>query len=272
MLADAVAAERFRLIRDRTGLFWGFLFAPLVSLVLGLGGQLLTALFRAPRIPAAMKADIAGRMVAAISGWPLLFAMLFMLVGAAAIFAGDYRWETWRLIVPRNSRLNLLLGKFVVYAEWTAISLVLLALVGVVLQVTGVIILGGGLSGPRSGGVFLGQFAGVFAISWLEVLLAGALAALIGVLTRSTLGAVLAGQGLLVLQSLVGTMAQAPSWKTLALPAYSARLLKVFVQSPSGMRPENGPVALGLALMVFWLVALAAGAIALFLRQDLTRE
>ncbi len=29
MLADAITAERFRLLRDRSALFWGFCFAPI---------------------------------------------------------------------------------------------------------------------------------------------------------------------------------------------------------------------------------------------------
>ena len=38
----------------------------------------------------------------------------FVLIGAATIYAGDYRWETWRLISARNTRSNLLAGKVVV--------------------------------------------------------------------------------------------------------------------------------------------------------------
>ena len=37
--------------------------------------------------------------------------VMFVLIGAATIYAGDYRWETWRLISARNSRVNLLLAK-----------------------------------------------------------------------------------------------------------------------------------------------------------------
>ncbi|HQR88843.1 MAG TPA: ABC transporter permease, partial [Caulobacter sp.] len=40
MLADAIAAERFRLLRDRSALFWGFGFAPLVGFILAMGGDL----------------------------------------------------------------------------------------------------------------------------------------------------------------------------------------------------------------------------------------
>ena len=37
--------------------------------------------------------------------------LAFLLIGAATVFAGDYRWETWRLITARNSRPNLIMGK-----------------------------------------------------------------------------------------------------------------------------------------------------------------
>ncbi|MBC7667684.1 MAG: hypothetical protein H7236_04285 [Gemmatimonadaceae bacterium] len=128
------------------------------------------------------------------------------------------------------------------------------------------------LVGPPAGSNVLGQFAGVFLITWLQLMLVGALAAVIGVVTRSTMGAVVAGLVVVVAQSTLATMAQESTWKTLAIPAYAARLLKTFVAAPAGMRPEAGPAGLGLLLMALWLAALVAGALVLFKRQDLTKE
>ena len=271
MLADAIAAERFRLVRDRAALFWGFAFAPLATLLFSLAGDIFVRLALKRTIPG-VTVDVANKAMGAVAGASGPVTALFLLIGAAAIFAGDYRWETWRLITPRNSRLNLMAAKLVVFAEAAAWSLALTAVTAVVAGLASSVINAATLVAPGSGGAFLGQFAGVFLITWLEVVMIGALAAVIGVLTRSTMGAVIAGLVLVAVQSTLAAAAQEASWKTLAIPAYAARTLKTFVAAPEGFRPDAGPAGLGLVLLLVWLTVLVAGGLALFRRQDLTKE
>jgi ABC-2 type transport system permease protein len=109
-------------------------------------------------------------------------------------------------------------------------------------------------------------------VTWLEVLLIGGLAALIGVLTRSTMGAVIAGLVIVFVQSTLAATMQAATWKSLLIPAYAGRILKTFVAAPAEARPEAGPAGLALLFLLAWLAVLAGGAIALFRRQDLTKE
>ncbi|MGR4863581.1 ABC transporter permease [Caulobacter sp. LARHSG274] len=271
MLADAIAAERFRLSRDRAALFWGFLFAPLAALLFSLATDLFVRAAFHRTIPGATT-DLANRAMGAVAGASGPMTALFLLIGAASILAGDYRWETWRLLTPRNSRLNLLAAKLIVFAEAAAWSLLATALAAALGGVFSSVINAAPLVGPAVGSAFLGQFAGVFLITWLEVVMIGALAGVVGVLTRSTLGAVIAGLVVVAVQSTLAAAVQETSWKSLAIPAYAARLLKAFVASPAEMRPEGGPAGLGLVLLVAWLVALVAAALALFRRQDLTKE
>jgi ABC-2 type transport system permease protein len=216
--------------------------------------------------------DLANRAMGAVAGASGPFTALFLLIGAAAIFAGDYRWETWRLVTPRNSRVNLLAAKLIVFAEVAAWSLLLTAFTAVLAGLFGGFVNHARLVAPPSGSAFLGQFAGVFVITWLEVMLIGALAGLIGVLTRSTMGAVIAGLVVVFVQSTLATTMQVSTWKTLAIPAYAGRILKAFVAAPDEMRPETGPAGLALLLLLAWLAVLAASAVTLFRRQDLTRE
>jgi len=269
MLADAIAAERFRLSRDRTALFWGFGFAPLVAMLFSMAIDMFTRAVLHRTIPGETT-DLANRAMGAVAGASGPFTALFLLIGAAAIFAGDYRWETWRLVTPRNHRVNLLAAKLIVFAEAAAWSLLLTALTAVLAGLFGSVVNHGRLVGPTTG--FLSHFAGVFIVTWLEVLLIGALAALVGVLTRSTLGAVIAGLVTVFVQSTLAAAMQDTTWKSLAIPAYAGRLLKAFVAAPDEMRPEAGPAGLGLVLLLAWLVVLAGGAVALFRRQDLTKE
>ncbi len=272
MLADAIAAERFRLSRDRVSLFWGFGFAPLITMLFSMAMDLFArAVLHRPSMPGETT-DLANRAMGAVAGASGPFTALFLLIGAAAIFAGDYRWETWRLVTPRNSRTNLLAAKLIVFAEVAAWSLLLTAVTAVLAGLFSAMVNRATLVAPPTGSAFLGHFAGVFVVTWLEVLLVGALAALVGVLTRSTLGAVIAGLVVVVVQSTLGAALHGASWKSLAVPAYASRILKTFVTAPDELRPETGAAGLGLVLLLAWLVVLAGGAIILFRRQDLTRE
>ncbi|CAN5364460.1 ABC transporter permease [soil metagenome] len=271
MLADAIAAERFRLWRDRVSLFWGFGFMPLATMLFSMAGDLFVHFFHPGAIPGETT-DLANRAMGAVAGASGPITALFLLIGAAAIFAGDYRWETWRLVTPRNSRLNLLAAKLVVFGEAAAWSLLATALASVLGGLFGSVINHTTLVGPPTGTAFVGQYAGVMLVTWLEILLIGGLAALIGVQTRSTLGAVIAGLVVVFVQSTLAATQNATTWKSLSIPAYAGRVLKTFVASPAEARPELGPAGLALVLLLIWLVVLAGAAAVLFRRQDLTRE
>jgi ABC-2 type transport system permease protein len=271
MLADAIAAERFRLSRDRVALFWGFAFAPLIAMLLSIAGDIFTRAVLHRTIPGATT-DLANRAMGAVAGASGPFTALFLLIGAAAIFAGDYRWETWRLVTPRNSRVNLLAAKLIVFAEVAAWSLLLTALTAVLAGMFGAVANHARLVSPPAGPAFLSQYAGVVLVTWLEVLLIGALAALIGVVTRSTMGAVIAGLVIVFVQSTVSIAVQAATWKSLLIPAVAGRVLKTFVIAPPEVRSDAGQAGLALLFLLAWLVVLAGGAIALFRRQDLTKE
>ena len=48
---------------------------------------------------------------------------IFAIVGAAILFAGEYRWETWRAILPRNDRTAVMFAKLLVFALAIAASI-----------------------------------------------------------------------------------------------------------------------------------------------------
>ncbi len=272
MLADAIAAERFRLSRDRVSLFWGFGFMPLVAMLFSMAGDLFVRIVLRRGVPGETTVDLANRAMGAVAGASGPVTALFLLIGAAAIFAGDYRWETWRLVTPRNSRINLLAAKLIVFAEAAAWSLLLTAITSVLAGLFSSVVEHATLMSPRAGPAFVGQYAGVVLVTWLEVLVIGGLAALIGVLTRSTLGAVIAGLVIVFVQSTLATAMQGATWKSLLIPAYAGRVLKTFVTAPAEARPDAGPAGLALVFLLIWLAILAGGAAALFRRQDLTKE
>ncbi|PTT76793.1 ABC transporter permease, partial [Pseudomonas sp. HMWF010] len=65
MFANAIAAERFRLLRDRSTLFWGFIFAPLVGFFLSIAGDIfLRQLAKKPLT--GMPLDLVGQVLKAL--------------------------------------------------------------------------------------------------------------------------------------------------------------------------------------------------------------
>lgn len=275
MLADAIAAERFRLLRDRSTLFWGFAFAPLIGFLLSVGGEL----FLRFAIKKPMPGDAVGlvdQVVKTLSNGASTFDALFLMIGAAAVLAGDYRWETWRLLTPRNTRQNLLLSKLVVVGEAVFWSLLLSAVLSAVAALVGTAISGKALTMTlldRN----LFDVVGVLAITWLEAMTLAALAACVGVLSRSTLGVVIACLGVRFVQTIVAgvmrTLEQGPpSWKLLSIPVFDADLLRAALLAPDQLGAAGGSAGVALVALLLWTAALTAAAVWLFRRQDLTKE
>ncbi|MFY8207939.1 MAG: ABC transporter permease, partial [Caulobacter sp.] len=168
MLADAIAAERFRLLRDRAAVFWGFCFAPLVGFALSIGGDLFLRFVIKKPIPG-LTIGLIDQVLKALSNGASTFGALFLMIGAAAVLAGDYRWETWRLLTPRNTRQNLLLAKLIVVGEAVFWSLLLTAILSVFAGVIGAGINGKALTVSMAGRNLF-DVIGVLAITWLEAM------------------------------------------------------------------------------------------------------
>ena len=275
MLADAIAAERFRLLRDRSALFWGFCFAPLVGFLLSVGGDLFLRNVIKKPMPG-VTVGLVDQVIKALSGGASTFGALFLMIGAAAVLASDYRWETWRLLTPRNTRQNLLLAKLVVVGEAVFWSLLLTALLSAFAAVIGSAINGKALAFSMFDRNLF-DVIGVLAITWLEAMALAALAACVGVLSRSTMGVVIACLGVRFVQTVLASslrlMEQGqPSWKLLALPAFDADLLRASLLDPGQLGAASGSAGAALAVLAAWVAILAAGAVFLFRRQDLTKE
>lgn len=282
MLTDAISSEGYKLTRNRWTAFWSFLFAPLISLVAGLG----TLAYVVNKVPAEMRKmpqDISAAMLQRAFGveTPTYFiAMLFMLLGAAVIFGGDYRWETWRLIAPRNSRTNIFLGKIAVLVGAVLSVMLLLVLTGLVLA-----LIGAGVNGAPMTWTFGAKdsywlvLASLFLVSSLQLIQAGAIVALASVLTRSIIVGLLAplfiGAVQMAMQAQVQQGGIPELWQIMLLPGMAADILRQHVGSAliSGQQivpPELAQKALVSVLL--WIVGGFGAALAIFQRQDLSKE
>ena len=273
MLADAVAAEAYKFLRQRGGLFWGFCAVPVGMLAFHLGVDT----WMNSRVPVPLQMDVGRQILNGLNGGGSAFFHIFFIAGATAIFSAEYRWETWRLLTPRNSRFNLLVAKFIVYAIAAAISLLLL---GLAYGVHGVYagMLGGGLTLPGPG--FLLPAIGTFLVNWAELLLLGAFTALAAVITRANIGPLIAGICFSFAQSLASSPMLAPLWdnrlRWFALfPGRVTQYLRSLLDGePIGpnLYPDPGLLLPAVLFLLGWILFLTAAALVRFQRQDLPRE
>jgi ABC-2 type transport system permease protein len=283
MLADAVGSESYKLVRNYGALFWGFCAAPLGVL----GFNLFFATYLAMRnsgVSTALrlsagfagKIELGPQIIHGLSLGGSSFVQIFYITGAAALFAGEYRWETWRLLVPRNSRFNLLAAKFIVYALASAISLIGLGAVEALLGLYNSVLIGIPPAGLSLG--FAPEALNVFLASWAELLVMGAFTALVAVTTRSMMGALLTGIFFSFAQG-VG-MAVVHPWEAplrdfAYLPSMSAYLLRAWASGSEiapGVMADPAKLVPAALFLLAWIGLLAGAAAAWFQGQDLSRE
>lgn len=281
MLTDAISSEGYKLWRNRTTLFWGFVFVP----VLALGIQLFTEVYLRSKLPVeaqVQSGDLSRAILmgAAQAASPL--TILFALIGAAVLFGGEYRWETWRLIAPRNSRVNHMLGKTAVFALATLATIFAIvfmhfiaATIGSLVNHTPMVWKGGHV------GIWFAVFFSLVFTAWLQLLQAGALVALAAVLFRSIIGSVMAPLFIGLMQAvgqqqLAGADPTHPEfWRLLVLPGLSADILRAHVggKALAGIQMVEPNVALmAMGALLVWIVVSLVAAVVIFQRQDLSKE
>jgi ABC-2 type transport system permease protein len=273
MLADAIGSEAYKLSKNRSAWFWGFAFPAIVALILGLGAAIFMHSQDMIRL---MPINMAGQLLKAVADAGSPLTQLLVLVPAASLFGGEYRWETWRLLIPRNSRFNLLTAKIVVFAVGCALAVLLLGLSSLVASGFMALINGNHLTwdpGARFGLNLLGQFA----VSWAQLMAAGAVAALIGVITRSNVGAIIVPILFGIVQSILGGLARmdpehlAPL-RLLGLPGLASDILHNYVAG--NVAPMNGHALAqeSAVTMALWIISGFGLALLYFSRQDLSKE
>lgn len=286
MLADAIRSEAYRFGKNRMGVFWTLVFVPVFALVASVGMMLFTK-YKAAQF------TVNGETVSmAPSGElnlltslldpagditnPLIFA--FLLIGAATVYAGDYRWETFRLITARNARPNLVLGKVV-----TVIGLTGLAAVGwFVMSVIGDLIQSIIFARPLTASITgeqAGQVATLTGLGFLRLIQFTMLSLLAAALTRSLLAALFVPLvvtiGQFFLMQFMGAVALTPAdWLAqLLIPGLGYDMIKATIEGgPAAAQVPDNAVLMGLTSLTLWTVVPLAAALAWFQRQDLSKE
>ncbi len=284
MLADAIRSETYRLSRNRTALFWSVLFVPIMGVLLATVGFVVAKANEAKLVgklpPELMKGgplDLGLALVKSAGDFANPAILMFVLIGAATLYAGDYRWETWRLISARNTRSNLIAGKVVV-----AVLVIVLATLAALASdvIAGLIqaaVFGRPLAFSMTGGA-AADFGLLALTGWARILQFTMLGLLAAVMTRSLLAALFAplviGIGQYFLPNILLPMGVTPDGWLLPLlsPGLATDLLKAVIEGGTAADLPDHAAAKGLLGLGLWIGLPFAAAAAWFNRQDLSKE
>lgn len=286
MLVDAIRAESYRLSKNRTALFWSLLFVPVIGLLISTATFIFAKANEAKlagKLPPglglnASPLNLGEGLVSSAAEFANPAVLMFVLIGAATIFAGDYRWETWRLTTARNSRPNLLLGKVVVVVGLTIAATVAVLIGDIASNLIKAMVFKRALTFSLTGGQ-LADLAWLTLVGWGRIVQFVMLGLLAAVMTRSLLATLfvpmVVGIGQFFLPNLLASMGVSPEgWlMPLLTPGMAADLLKAVIHGgPAAGSLPTQALAKGLLGLGLWTGIPLAGAIVWFQRQDLSKE
>ncbi|MET3834720.1 ABC-2 type transport system permease protein [Brevundimonas sp. UYEF29] len=281
MLADAIRSETYRLSKNWVQVVLATLIVPVLFIAGGTfflfqakekGGPMAIAAGINPNMPGTPVNLMEALTFGADKGANGLL-LIFMLVAAATLYAGDYRWETWRLISARNSRPSLLLGKIAVMKALAFAGMVAFLIAAIIFNLMKAGIFERSLTFSADGSAWA-EFALLWLLSWVRIIQFTLIALLTGVLTRSLIAALFVPWALGFAQSLFGTVLPMigwdhASWKAqLLLPGLAYDTLKAMVSNVPNA-PSLWPSTVSLAL---WTLVPLIASIVWFNRQDLSKE
>lgn len=260
-----LSGEMLKLVRQPALLFWGFLIVPLLSVLLKFAMAGLVYVRMGQHMPTDVDLFLSAAKSLSVSGNSL--GQLLYALGIASVFHLDYRYSTWRLMVPRHARSELYLAKLLLCLGWLGIGLGIVMFGDMALNLLLVLIKGQGGDGVTFSVSSFSILMASSGIAFLELLVLAAMVAGIVILFRSMIAAVLSAFllaiGSTLLQLYLGSDAE-----RLPLPSYAAQALR------DGVLSGGDPASawLGLAVLLGWSVLLTGLGLAIFSRQKLAVE
>jgi len=283
MLIDAIRAEGFRLSRNRMLMFWSVIFVPVLYVIGGViyhfvnkaKGDSLAAAADIPATLGGAPIDLGPALVEAANMSANGAILTFTVIAAATLYAGDYRWETWRLITARNTRFNLILGKVAAFVGLALAAMFAFLVAYLIYTLTQAAIFQRPLS-FSFGAAQAGHFGALGGLGLVRIVQYSLIALLTAVLTRSLLAALFVPIVLGVAQGFFGQAMVLVGWEPsmwraqLLLPGLAFDTLKAAVMG-DGPLPDSMTLKSAISLLL-WTAIPLAGAIAWFKRQDLSKE
>jgi ABC-2 type transport system permease protein len=213
-----------------------------------------------------------------------------LLLGfTAVLFAGEYQWNTWKVIVPRSQRVPLILVKFLTVAVFIVFAFTLMTILWT-LGIGLVAAVAGASYGPTLNSDVLSQFGEDYGLqmfyAFMSTIIAAGFASIAAMITRSILGSAIAG----IVIAIGETMLFLPLYLIASLldmeeilhvyrfvPSYN--LINLFTwltgETPGGFELPSGEIIVDSQLfsamvLVGWVIGLVTLTVYLFNRQDIT--
>ena len=172
--------------------------------------MLLVAIFASPEIQQNFGLASVGTGVdwteIMLGAWSIpneLFGRIILIAFTAVLFAGEFQWGTWKNLLPRRMRVPLIINKFVTLGAFVVLSFgatALIAGLGIFVPVK----IAGGHYGPPLAEALQAGFVRNFLVqattTFTATIIAAGYAALGAMLTRSILGSIMVGIGLMLVE------------------------------------------------------------------------
>jgi ABC-type transport system involved in multi-copper enzyme maturation permease subunit len=214
-----------------------------------------------------------------------------MLIGFIAfVFAGEFQWDTWKNILPYNSRARFILVKFLAVGLLILIAFVTMSVIWGVGPGVAVTLVEGSY-GPLLTNVIVMDFAGDYIIKVLltftAIMISAGYTAIGSVITRSVLGSALVGFGAILLEELsvgiflaMSTLLRRPGILNLyrLTPTYNIYNVSswvssnhpYFIQIPGFEHITTDTLTFSGVVLVLWALTLIGITAVLFQRKDIT--
>ncbi|WP_066793819.1 ABC transporter permease [Sphingomonas soli] len=283
-MRNLIAAEKRKLLPHKATwlLVWVYPIVITVALIIGL----LSKLWGAPA-PADDPVTAAAWIADTAFVWHIPSMALFRyLIGAyfAVVFAGEYGWNTWKLVVPHAARWKLLTAKYLVATGFLYLAWFLAALATVLVT----LVRAGLLPEPvptdvTAFGILSGHFQ-ILSLGIIPVVLTALYASLAAILTRSTLASCIITIVAVTMDDLFGKIVQALSalgmtWLAVpyrVLPGYHLENVANWAQKGAAFQLKlmDGtvivyPQAFSFAVLAAWILGLGLITFVSFRRQDI---
>lgn len=282
-MLDAIRAEALKLRRHRATWLMVWIF-PIGFGLIVLAQILLDLLSAATAAPQAATAALWVQQSAGVWAVPLDGGGRFIIAGfAALVFAGEYGWNTWKLIVPARARWQLIAAKWAVSSAFLFLAFLSADLLGLLGSVVRPLV--GGPAIPV--GVSLAAVADAHAAAaghaLIPIVYTIAWAGLFAILTTSVLATVILSIALVLLEQLllpIGMIAYgyAPSLTLMllqALPLYHLANLVAWAKGAGLTLPLGAGESLAagwptsIVVALAWIGGAGAATLVRFGRQDI---
>ena len=281
-MLDALSAEMLKLTRHKATWFLVWLYPVGLTIIFLL---MISGNFVTDNAPAQPELVPWLKETALVWGAPgSTFGRYLLAAFVAVVFAGEYGWNTWKLIVPHRGRGSLIAAKFSVIVLLFLAAFTLSAIITVIGQVVEDTSSGDTLPAGITAGALLKVHGQAALASLAPALLTLTYASLAAVLTRSTLAALIISIVAITIEQLAFNFAPYVSMKAPGLvwalfhvlPGYHLANLASWIGTGAGITaplPPSGTVSLSwgvsAAAAAAWIAGLAALTFLTFRRQDL---